>query len=128
MTEGVNKKKPKKSPIPGAKQFTSEYQPTKKARQKGQWRRWDYQRSRQQFFEKLCDVEMPDGTRLDFWDKVRQKIHALILDKNSKLEEKEKADLIMKLCKEFMPEDKNINLGNTEGNPFVINFVEETND
>jgi len=119
------KDKPKRSPIPNAKQFTSEYQPDPKNRIAGMKKYWEYRKSRKQFFEQLCEVKLPDGRIIDFWGTVKAKLHQLILDKDSKLEEREKVDLIMKLCKEFMPEDKTIKLGNEEGSVINIKFIEE---
>jgi len=151
-TQGDNnqKGKTKKSPIPGAKQFTSEYQPDPKKQSEGQKRYWQYRKARQQMFEKLCDVKLPNGKGADFWDAVKEKLTDMVFAEDidlsdyesscapngaetltflgNKLTAREKSDLILKLCKEFMPEDKTVKLENGDGGPFVINFIEQSND
>ena len=112
MTSQVKSKKQGKSPIPGAKQFTSEYQPSPKRKSEGVKKHWEYRKSRQQFFEAMCEVKLPGGGSVDFWSAVRERFQFMILDKKSGLKNSEKIQLMMFLCKEFMPGLKQIDIDN----------------
>ena len=90
--------------------FTTDNQPTEESKIKAIRKSWMYRKARKQLFEKLCDIEMPDGTRWDFWEIVVKKIQSAIAGVNSTLTDKEKVDLAHKLIKDLTPEDKNIDV------------------
>ena len=106
--------------MPLGKRFSKDYQPDPVKKSKAIKEFWEYRRARGQMFEKLCNIEMPDGSKLDFWEKVKERIHFLVLDKKSNLDHGQQAELILKLCKEFMPETKQIELD--ASGPIHIHF------
>ncbi|UCF50266.1 MAG: hypothetical protein JSU91_01940 [Thermoplasmatales archaeon] len=97
----------------GPHRFSADNQPSPEAKSAGAKRFWEYRKARKQMFEALCDIEMPDGSKQNFWDLVRKKMQALILDKKSKLTQREKSDLMLKLCQEFMPKDDKLDINHS---------------
>jgi len=94
----------------GQKKFTSEYQPSPEAKSKGVKRHWEYRKARQQMFEKLTDIEMPNGSKQDFWQLAVRKLQHACFASDSPLREKEKIELICKIMKEFVPDDLNLDI------------------
>jgi len=89
-------------------QFSSENQPSREAKSKGMKKSWEYRKARAEFYNAMCEIELADGSVVNFWDKVKIKLQDMLFDDESELKEEQKADLMLKLVKELMPEEKQI--------------------
>ena len=93
---------------------------------------WAYKKAREQFFDCLKSIELPNGNRADFWELCSKKIQReLFADEQEMikkgervLSKKDKIKLIVTMIKEIMPEDKNLNV-KTDGQ---INIFIEKDD
>ena len=106
--------------------FTSENQPTPKAKSIAAKKSWEYRKALQQFFENMGDIQLADGSKMDFWDAVKNKLHELLFDKQSRLNEAEKSELMLKLIKELMPKDSNVKVDLEK--PIICQFDKEDKD
>lgn len=88
--------------------FTSNNQPSPEAKSKGVKRHWEYRRARKQMFEKLTNIEMPDGSSRDFWELAVKKLQAAVFSEKSPLNEKERIELLCRMIKEFVPDDSKL--------------------
>jgi len=137
--------KPKKSKIPEGKRFSKDYQPSSEAKSRGARKYWQYRKARQMMFEKLCNMKLPKKGEVNFWEEIIKKLQNMIFEseidekndyfftpngtmvfKGNKLTAKDKADLILKLCKEFMPESKNLEIDLNQ--PIVVNIDKQDKD
>ena len=79
---------------------------------------WEYKKARMQFFDCLSEIELPDGSKVNFWDLCAKKIHRELFADEKKMREqgerplskKEKMKLITGLVKEIMPRETNLNI------------------
>ena len=105
--------------------FSKENQPSNAAKAAGMRKFWEYKNARKALYEAMLNLEMPDGKKRNFWELICKKLQSEIFDKTSKLTEREKVDLIMKLIKELTPEDKNVNLETDQVIKIIIGKVDE---
>jgi hypothetical protein len=112
----------KKGNVKIGKKFTKDYQPTSKAKSEGHKKAWEYQKIRRSFLEALTNIEMPDGSKRNFWDYAVLRLHKeLIFTDNIKIEKF--AEIIFKLLDLVPKEDKN-SLYETDYPPKItIQFV-----
>ena len=97
--EGNNKRGNPNFPLPG-KKFTSEYQPSSEAKRAGWKKAFEEEKikqlQRQTFLETLLNMKF-DKKEKNFFKVAAIKIQELLFSENSKLSDKEKSDLIIKI-------------------------------